>query len=123
MRWTRSLATVAAGVAVATLAPTAVATAATAPTRGCVASVSNPRPVQNSTVVVTVRGVAGGAAVTSVAHFKSTNTTHRFGAAANGTGSTAYPISRATHGYRVVVSVTAAKGSARWSCSTAFTTR
>lgn len=99
------------------------ASAVVASAKPCVATVSNARPTQNSTVVVAVSKVAVGAAVTTVAHYKSTNTTKRATAGSRGTASLPYLISRATHGFRVVITVTAAKGSARWSCNTAFITR
>jgi len=99
------------------------ASAVVASAKPCVATVSNARPTQNSTVVVAVSKVAAGAAVTTVAHYKSTNTTKKATADSRGTASQPYLISRATHGFRVVITVTAAKGSARWSCNTAFTTR
>ena len=86
----------------------------------CKASMSVPKPKQSTTTVVRVSGVGGGASITTVAHYKSTNTTKTAKATAAGAASVPYKISRATKGYRVVVAVTAVKGSKRWSCSTAF---
>ena len=86
----------------------------------CKASMSVPKPKQNTTTVVRISGVGAAAKVTTVAHYKSTNTKKTATATAKGAASVAYKISRATKGYRVVVAVTAVKGSKHWSCSTAF---
>ncbi len=102
------------------LAPAADAAATPA---ACVATVSNARPVQNSTVVVSVSRVGTAAAVTTVAHYKTTATTKKTTADRTGKAGLAYAISRATHGFKVVINVTAAKGNSHWACSTAFITR
>ena len=86
----------------------------------CHASVSNAAPAQYSTVQVHVSTV-GGASVTTVAHFKTKDTTHAALATGGGQAATSFPISRATKGYRVVVSVFVHKGSASGACSTGFT--
>lgn len=112
----------AAGTFIPTLA-TAAPTGAIAVAKACSATVSNSRPTQNSTVTVAVKNVGAGSAITTVAHYKSTNTKKSASASPKGTGSTAYKISRATHGFRVVVAVSAVKAGAKWSCSTSFTTR
>jgi hypothetical protein len=87
----------------------------------CSASMSNAYPTQNSTTNVLVR-TAAAANVTTVAHYKSTDTTHTAKSNSSGRATIPYRISRATHGYRVVVNVTVKKGSAAASCSTSFTT-
>lgn len=91
--------------------------------KACTATVSNARPTQRSTVVVAVSKVAAGAVVTTTAHYKTTISTKTASANSRGAAALPYLISRATHGFRVVIGVTAAKGSARWVCSTSFTTR
>ena len=87
----------------------------------CTASMSNPYPAQNSTTNALVKTTAA-ATVTTVAHYKTTNTTHTAKSNGSGRATIAYKISRATRGYRVVVSVRVKKGSAAGSCSTSFTT-
>ncbi|WP_090474084.1 hypothetical protein [Nakamurella panacisegetis] len=113
----------------ATIVPS-VAQAAPAPAlhaavaaKACSASVSNSRPTQNSKVVVTVKNVGAGAAVTTVAKYKTTNTKKSVHATAKGVASATYSIGRATHGFKVVITVAASKGSTRWACQTSFTTR
>ncbi len=91
--------------------------------RACVATVSTARPVQYSTVTVTVRSVGAKASVTTIAKYKTKPTQHTATANSKGVGSTVYKISGATHGFKVVVSVAATLGAARWACSTSFTTR
>ena len=86
----------------------------------CTASMSNSRPPQNSTTNVLVKTTAA-ATVTTVAHYKSTNTTNTGRSNGSGRATIPYKISRATRGYRVVVSVTVKKGSVSGSCSTSFT--
>ncbi len=99
------------------------ADASRASTATCSASVSNAHPLQNSTVKVSVSKVGAGAAVTTVAHYKTTNTTKKTTADQHGHASTSYKIGRATRGYKVVVNVSASKGSAHWSCQTSIITR
>jgi hypothetical protein len=81
---------------------------------------SNAHPTRNSTTDVLVSTV-GRAAVTTVAHYKTTATTHHATANAAGKAVIAYKISRATKGFRVVVSVKVQKGGRSGSCSTSFT--
>jgi len=104
------------------IAPSTASAAATSP-KACTATVSNARPTQRSTVVVAVSKVAAGAVVTTTAHYKTTISTKTASANSRGAAALPYLISRATHGFLVVIGVTAAKGSARWVCSTSFTTR
>src|SRR5450631_3238838 len=59
----------------------------------CSATVSNPRPSQYSTVVVTVR-TRSHAGVTTTAHYRTTNTVHATTANSVGVASLAYRISR-----------------------------
>ena len=100
-----------------------VTSSSAAAVKACTASMSVPNPHQHTTTTVRVGRLAGGARVTTVAHYKTTSTTHTATSAANGTAALPYKISSATKGFKVVVSVTAVKGSTRWSCSTAFVTR
>lgn len=86
----------------------------------CSASMSNAHPTQYSTVFVTVR-TRGRAGVTTTAHYRTTSTAHSITASNSGVATIAYRISRATIGYRVVVSVTVMLGKSRGMCSTSFT--
>jgi len=86
----------------------------------CHASMSNAHPWDYSTTDVLVSTV-GSAAVTTTAHYKSTTTMHHGVANASGKAVIAYKISRATKGFRVVVSVRVQKASRTGSCSTSFT--
>lgn len=86
----------------------------------CHASMSNAHPTDYSTTDVLVSTV-GGAAVTTVAHYASTTTARHATASAAGKAVIAYKISRATPGFRVVVSVKVQKGGRSGSCSTSFT--
>src|SRR5579859_4536053 len=106
--------------AVAFLAPAASAAAAPARALPCHASMSNYNPEDYTTVVVRVR-TASFAHVTTVAHYRTTNTTHHRQANSRGTAHVPYYISGATPGYRVRVSVTVRKGTRKGSCQTAFT--
>ena len=83
---------------------------------------SDASPTTNSTTHVLVT-TSRGAGVDTVAHYKTTNTAHSATADSAGKADLAYRISRAAKGYRVVVSVTVAKGSASGSCETSFTPR
>jgi len=110
--------------AVLTLTPVAfTATSASAATRSCTVSMSVPRPAQYTTTVVRVSGVGGSAKVTTAAHYKTTTNRKQNTASAAGKVSVPYSISRATKGYKVVVNVSATKGSTTWKCSTSFTPR
>jgi hypothetical protein len=86
----------------------------------CHALMSNAHPTDYSTTDVLVTTV-GGAAVTTVAHYASTTTAHHATASAAGKAVIAYKISRATPGFRVVVSVKVQKGARSGSCVTSFT--
>ena len=81
---------------------------------------SNSAPRQYSTDYVLV-STERSASVRTTAHYKTTVTTHTATANTHGKASVTYRISRATKGYRVVVSVAVRKGSAVGSCSTSFT--
>ena len=59
--------------------------------------------------------------VTTVAHYRTTNTTHHGTAGHRGNVSISYAIKGATPGYKVKVSVSVVKGSRHGSCSTSFT--
>ncbi|WP_028049759.1 hypothetical protein [Cellulomonas sp. URHD0024] len=114
-------------VAIATalsLTPVAfTATPASAATGSCTASMSVTAPAQYTTTVVRVSGVGGSAKVTTAAHYKTTTNQKQTTASTTGKASVAYSISRATKGYKVVVSVSATKGTSTWKCSTSFTPR
>lgn len=88
----------------------------------CKAKVSNAHPKQYTSTTVEVHTAAYGA-VTTVAHYKSTNTTHKARANKYGNADIVYKISGATVGRSVPVTVTVSKGSARGSCRTSFTPR
>lgn len=109
-------------LAVATPAVSASAAPVTAhkTTVPCHTWVSNSKPKDYSTVDVWV--VTGGrASVTTVAHYRTTNTKHTAKANAKGDAEIAYRISGATPGYKVKVSVSVASGHHAGSCSTSFT--
>jgi hypothetical protein len=86
----------------------------------CTASVSSSHPADYSTVDVYVQ-TAAGAAVTTVAQYKTTS--HQKSATAGGQGQATIPydISDATKGYQVVVDVSVARTGATAQCSTSFT--
>ena len=86
----------------------------------CSASMSNSHPADYTTVKVRVH-TADFAAVKTVAHYRTTNTTHHGTAGRKGNVSIPYYISGATPRYTVKVSVTVKKGSRTGSCSTSFT--
>jgi hypothetical protein len=86
----------------------------------CSASVSNSSPADYSTVDVTVR-TAAAATVTTVAHYKTTDTQHSAVADGSGVATIAYRISGASPGFTVVVDVTAAAAGRTATCSTSFT--
>ena len=101
--------------------PAAQAVAASASTTlACTAVMTVPRPRQNSTTVVHITGLGARAAVSTLAHYKSTNTRHTAVAGVNRVANIPYLVSRATKGYKVVVQVTASLGTTRWPCSTSF---
>jgi hypothetical protein len=86
----------------------------------CSAAVSTSSPADYSTLDVTVR-TAAGAAVMSVAHYKTTSHQETAVADASGVATIGYYISGATPGFTVVVAVTATEGSRSANCSTSFT--
>src|SRR5712692_3575042 len=106
--------------AVTFLAPVAAAAAAPARALPCHASMSNYHPEQYTTVVVRVR-TASFAHVTTVAHYKTTNTTKHRQANSRGRARIPYYNSGATPGFTVKVSVTVRKGTRKGSCQTSFT--
>jgi hypothetical protein len=89
-------------------------------TLSCSASVSNSQPADYSTVDVYVQ-TAAGAAVTTVAHYKTTSHQKSATADTQGRATVPYDISDATKGYRVVVDVTVQRSGATSHCSTSFT--
>jgi hypothetical protein len=86
----------------------------------CIASMSNSQPSQYSSVVVRV-GTGPSASVLATAHYKTTTTSHTGTANSAGSATITFYISRATIGYRVLVSVGIQWGGVRATCSTAFT--
>lgn len=86
----------------------------------CTASMSNSHPRDYTTIKVNVH-TASFARVTTVAHYRTTNTTHHGTSGRRGNVSISYYISGATPGYRVKVSVSVVKGARHGSCSTSFT--
>jgi hypothetical protein len=88
----------------------------------CHASMSNSHPADYTTTYVKVH-TAGYASVTTVAHYRTTNHKKTGTAGKNGNASIGYYISRATPGYKVVVSVRVARGKRSGSCSTWFIPR
>jgi|SRR5450756_1173316 len=88
----------------------------------CHASMSNSHPRDYTTVYVNVHTV-GYASVTTIAHYKTTNHKKSGKAGKKGDASIGYYISRATPGYRVVVSVRVVSGKRSGSCSTWFIPR
>jgi len=86
----------------------------------CHASVSNSQPRDYTDVYVSVTTTAS-ASVTTVAHYRTTSTKHTAKANSHGKASIKYYISRATPGYKVVVSVRVTLGSRAGNCSTSFT--
>jgi len=108
-------------LAVSTTLVAAPAAQASVPkTKACVVKVSSSKPVQYSTVSVTVSQVPASVTVTTVAKYKTTNTKKTAKASTKGIAVTKYGISRATPNYRVNVTVTAQKGTQKYACSTSF---
>jgi hypothetical protein len=86
----------------------------------CQASMSNNHPADYTTTYVRVH-TTGNAAVTTVAHYKTTSHKKTGTAGIRGNASIGYYISGATPGYRVVVSVHVAHDGRSGNCSTWFT--
>ncbi len=107
-------------LAVAPTASAAVSKTAVPKTKACTATVSVAKPKQYSTVTVRISKLPGSKPVTTVAHYKSTNTKKTARSNSKGQASVAYKISRATVGYKVVVNVTAQSGTQKYACSTSF---
>jgi len=110
------------GALTATALTGSVAMATPATPLPCTASMSNSHPADFTTTDVRVH-TANFANVTTVAHYRTTNTTHRGTAGRKGNLSIAYHIKGATPGFKVKVSVSVMKGSRTGSCSTSFTPR
>lgn len=87
----------------------------------CKARVSDSTPKQYTNVNVTVNTGQANAAVKTVAHYKTTDTTKSGKSGKKGFAVLTYYISGATAGYKVVVNVTVSNGSATRSCATSFT--
>jgi hypothetical protein len=112
--------TAAAGSLAAALTDGAAAAATHVTALPCSASMSNSHPRDYTTIKVNVH-TAAFAGVTTVAHYRTTNTKHHGTAGRRGNVSISYYISGATPGYKVKVSVSVVKGSRHGSCSTSFT--
>jgi hypothetical protein len=106
-----------AGAALPAVASPAAASPASA--LPCHASMSNNRPRDYTTTYVKVH-TTGYAAVTTVAHYRTTNHKKTGTAGRLGNASIGYYISGATPGYKVVVSVRVVRGHRSGSCSTSF---
>lgn len=104
-------------VAAPVAAPTAASPASAA--LPCHASMSNNRPRDYTTIYVKVH-TTGYAAVTTVAHYRTTSHKKTGTAGKRGNASIGYYISGATPGYKVVVSVRVVRGHRSGSCSTSF---
>jgi hypothetical protein len=98
----------------------AVASNSSAAALACTAHIDNPHPTDYSTVTVLIR-TRSNARVTTTAHYRTTSTVKTAQASASGTASIAYRISRATSGFRVIVTVVVKSGSLIGSCRTLFT--
>ena len=119
------LAASAATVALFAAIPASGASAAVAtPARSlpCHASMSDSYPADYTTTYVEVH-TAGYGAVTTIAHYRTTNHKKTGTAGKKGNASIGYYISGATPGYKVVVSVRVARGKRSGSCSTWFIPR
>ena len=82
---------------------------------------SNAKPKQNTSIAVEVHSAAA-VAVTTSAKYKTTTTKHTGTTNSAGNVNITYAISRATVGFKVVVSVSVAKrGYTSGACSTSFT--
>ena len=81
---------------------------------------SNPHPADYTTTKVRVHTVKF-AKVKTVAHYRTTNTTHHGKTNSHGRATIPYYISGATPGYRVKVDITVRKNSRAGHCQTAFT--
>jgi hypothetical protein len=104
----------------AVAAPAAAAPASPASTAlPCHAWMSNNRPRDYTTIYVKVH-TTGYAAVTTIAHYRTTNHKKTGTAGKRGNASIGYYISGATPGYKVVVSVRVVSGHRSGSCSTSF---
>lgn len=106
-----------AALAVPVLGASPVSAAAALP---CRASVNNAHPADYTTVRVRIR-TAAKAAVTTVAHYKTTSHEKQGTAGRKGRLTIPYYIDGATPGYTVQVDVTVAKGGRTGGCSTSFT--
>lgn len=107
-------------MAAGAIGSSSVANGAPASGLTCAASMSNAHPKDYTTTIVDVT-TAGRAHVTTIAHYKTTNTTHQAIANGSGLALVLYRISSATPWRPVPVSVTVVLGSRSGACSTSFT--
>jgi hypothetical protein len=113
-------ATAAAAITVTALGGSVAMAAPDAARLPCGATMTNAHPADYTTTDVRVR-TAARAHVTTVAHYKTTKTTHHAAAGSKGNATVPYYISGATPGYKVTVSISVVKGSRTGRCSTSFT--
>lgn len=97
----------------------APASASAAAPLKCHAWMTNARPADYTTIGVRVQ-TASHAKVTTVAHYKTVDTRHTAKAGAGGGATLWYYISRATPGYKVVVTVSSTRGKRHGYCRTSF---
>lgn len=88
--------------------------------KACSASASVLHPKARSQEVIRVSKIGADVTVTAEAHYRTTVTTRSATSGNSGAASVLFSVGRPTKGYKVVVSVTAYKGSVMWSCSTYF---
>jgi hypothetical protein len=114
-----SAATLALFAAIPAWAASAVVASPASRSLPCRAWMSNSHPSDYTTTYVKVHTV-GYAAVTTVAHYRTTDHKKTGRAGKKGNASIGYYISGATPGYKVVVSVRVVSGKRSGSCSTWF---
>jgi hypothetical protein len=102
------------------VATSSLAFASSSTVAACTATMSVAHPPDESTTDVEVATVPN-AQVKTVAHYKSTSTSHNGTANGRGRATVPYRISRATAGYQVRVDVTVDAGGGTATCSTSFT--
>jgi len=86
----------------------------------CTARVDNPRPTDYSTITVFVHTL-GGAHIKTTAHYRTTSKVENTVASRSGSAVVSYRISRATSGFRVVITVQVRNGTRSGACKTYFT--
>jgi hypothetical protein len=92
----------------------------TPPRLACVATASQPNPLQNSTETIAVK-TSAGARVLVVAAYQTTKTSRLVTANSVGRATAVYSVGQATLNYPVKVTVLAVKGALTAGCGTSFT--